>query len=80
MLFANDALLRLCRIVLDLSRAPGGVEIEQLIIPPEDMRILALSIDMLDSNEMIGKAADGAAVWLTTAFCEKLQRFQRGQR
>jgi hypothetical protein len=41
--------------------------------------ILALSIDMLDSNDMIGKAADGTAVWSTSAFRDKLQRFQRSQ-
>jgi hypothetical protein len=75
----NAVLGRAVRLVLDLLRAPGRVEIKQLIIPPENMRILTLSIDMLDSNDMIGKAADGAAVWLTSAFRDKLQRFQQSQ-
>ncbi|HET6251928.1 MAG TPA: hypothetical protein VFE47_29855 [Tepidisphaeraceae bacterium] len=60
-------------LVVDLSKNEGGVEVKRLVRPPEDMKVFAMSVEMLEAFSLIGKASDGKSMWLNSTFRQKLR-------
>jgi hypothetical protein len=59
-------------IVLDLTKVDGGVEIKELLNPPEDMPIFGSAVDLLSTHGWIGKSSDGRSMWLDSYHRKKL--------
>jgi hypothetical protein len=59
-------------LIVDLSQSMQGIEIRDLMHPPEDMDVFSASVDLLDKHGWIGKATDGQSMWLNSTFRQKL--------
>ncbi|HEX8912031.1 MAG TPA: hypothetical protein VF796_06695 [Humisphaera sp.] len=64
---------RAARVVLDLAKYPGGMELKRLVHPPEDMRQFMRVIDWLDRHEWVGRSTDQFRVWISTDGVKRLE-------
>jgi hypothetical protein len=68
----NHMFRRAARLVLDLAKYDGGIEIRALLHPPEDMQSFMAAVDWLDKANWLGKSTDGQRLWLSTPARQKL--------
>ena len=59
-------------LVLDLTKVDGGIEIRELLKPPEDMNIFGSAVDLLTTHGWVGKSSDGRSIWLDSYHRKKL--------
>ena len=64
---------RAALVALDLNNFPGGVDIKEVMHPPETMPTFALAIDLLEKHGWIGKSKDGKSLWLDSTWRPKIR-------
>jgi hypothetical protein len=68
----EEAFDRAATLVLDLAQVDGGVEIREVIHPPEDMKVFGSAVDLLAALDWTGRATKGSTIWLSTTGRRKL--------
>ncbi|QOV90744.1 hypothetical protein [Humisphaera borealis] len=63
---------RAAQAVLELGKYSSGVEIKQIMRPPENMPVFIAALDWLDKHDYIGRSSDGERLWLSTIGRKKL--------
>ncbi|HEX8912032.1 MAG TPA: hypothetical protein VF796_06700, partial [Humisphaera sp.] len=69
----NVVFRRASKMLLELAKYQGGVELKFLVHPPEDMRVFEQAVEWLDRHDWVGKSSNGEKLWISTDGLKRLE-------